>query len=57
MSDTTPHANILARFDRPSESVTRKNTEHAPWHDDDRRNVNDRSQHRRYHGLFEDMMN
>ena len=57
MSDTKTHANIFARFDRPSESVTRKNTEHAPWHDDDRRNVNDKSQHRRYHGLFEDMMN
>ena len=57
MSDTKTYATVLAQFDRPSESQTRKNTEHAPWHDDDRRNVNDRSQHRRYHGLFEDMMN
>jgi hypothetical protein len=57
MSDTKTYATVLARFDRPSESQIRKNTEHAPWHDDDRHNVNDKSQHRRYHSLFEDMMN
>lgn len=57
MSDAKKHTTVLARFDRPSESLARKNTEHAPWHDDDRRNVNDKAQHRRYHGLFEDLMN
>lgn len=44
------------RFDRPSENHSTKNTEHAPWHDDNRY-ANDTSQHRRYHSLFEDLMN
>ncbi|MEP3636139.1 MAG: hypothetical protein ABJM43_00115 [Paracoccaceae bacterium] len=57
MSDTKTYATDLARFDRPSENQTLINTENAPWHDDCRRNVNDKSQHRRYHSLFEDMMN
>ena len=57
MSDTKAYTAVLARFDRPSESLAHKNTEDAPWHDDSARIVNDKSQHRRYHGLFEDLMN
>ena len=44
-------------FDRPSETMVTKNTKHAPWHDDAGRDNHDKSQHRRYHGLFEDLMN
>jgi hypothetical protein len=32
------------KFDRPSENLATKNTQQAPWHNDDGPNVNDRSQ-------------
>lgn len=57
MSDTKPDLTRINRFDRPSESIATKNIQHAPWHDDEGRHANDKSQHRRYHSLFEDLMN
>ena len=56
MPDIKADAIVFARFDCPSETLVRKNTEHAPWHEDGR-HANDKSQHGRYHGLFEDLMN
>ncbi|MEP0963359.1 MAG: hypothetical protein ABJQ70_14215 [Roseobacter sp.] len=57
MSDTKKDHAVIHRFDRPSETIVTKNTEHAPWHDVDDRHNNDKSHHRRYHSLFEDLMN
>jgi hypothetical protein len=57
MSDPKTDAIRIKRFDRPSETLAMKNTLHAPWLEDDTRNANDKSQHRRYHSLYEDMMN
>jgi len=43
-------------LDRPSENIATKNPRHAPWYDDSH-NAKDKAQHRRHHGLFEDLMN
>jgi hypothetical protein len=56
MSDTENGSVRTNRFDRPSENHATKNTEHAPWHKEGR-HATDQSQHRRYHGLFVDLMN
>jgi hypothetical protein len=57
MSHAKKDQTVIHRFDRPSETMATKNTEHAPWHDDDGCHNNDKSQHRCYHSLFEDLMN
>jgi hypothetical protein len=57
MSDTKKHHTPADKFDRPSENLASKNIEHAPWHDEDGRAGRDMSKHRRYHSLFEDLMN
>lgn len=57
MSDTKNDPIRSGKFDRPSENLVTKNTRDAPWHDDDCGNANDKSQHRRHHSLFEDLMN
>lgn len=57
MSHAKKDQTVIHRFDRPSETMATKNTEHAPWHDDDGCHNNDKSQHRRYHSMFEDLMN
>lgn len=57
MPDTKTAATAHARVDRPSETLALINIEHTPWHEEDNSNRTDRSQHRRYRGLFEDIMN
>jgi len=57
MSDKKKEHTPSNRFDRLAENLAAKNTEHAPWHDDDGRHAQVQSQHRRYHSLFEDLMN
>lgn len=57
MSHAKKDDTVTHRFDRPSATIVTKNTEHAPWHNSDGRQNTDKSQHRRYHSLFEDLMN
>lgn len=57
MTDTKTSDAYVNRFDRPAKNLASKNTGHAPWHDDDDQNAQVKSQHRRYHSLFEDLMN
>lgn len=57
MSDHAVTTNSLERFDRPCEHMATKDATHAPWAADASRGQKDRAGHRRYHGLYEDMMN
>lgn len=56
MKDTS-----TSRYDRPCEHLARNWGEQAPWETDGKRgNLNlaeDRAEHRRYHSLFEDLLN
>lgn len=57
MADPKDNPTVHQKLDRPSENLATKDTAHAPWHDDLSRNSRDTSKHRRYHSLFEDLMN
>ncbi|SEM75304.1 hypothetical protein [Palleronia pelagia] len=50
-----------ARLDRPSESIDNNRLQQTPWSVTDQRGAlylgRDGAQHRRFHGLFEDMLN
>ena len=61
MSKSTENTNDARRLDRPSETATFTRVNHGPWDTTDRRGAlnlaRDGSQHRRFHSLFEDMLN
>ncbi|WP_224826710.1 hypothetical protein [Cognatishimia sp. MH4019] len=52
---------LAARLDRPSETAAANKLKDAPWETDRQRGAlnleRDGSQHRKYHSLFEDMLN
>ncbi|WP_342069670.1 hypothetical protein [Yoonia algicola] len=57
MSNHLKTTGRIERFDRPCEHLVVKDAAHAPWTVDASRGDNDKAAHRRYHGLFEDLMN
>ncbi|WP_420863215.1 hypothetical protein [Algirhabdus cladophorae] len=57
MSDTKKEHTSHNKFDRPAENLATIDKEHAPWLDDASGHAQVKSQHRRYHSLFEDLMN
>jgi hypothetical protein len=57
MSDNPKATGRIDRFDRPCEHMAIKDAAHAPWTSDAPRGDNDKAGHRRYQGLFEDLMN
>lgn len=57
MTERKTDASPAPIYDRPSEHIVSKNTQHAPWHDNVDHAAKDKSQHRRYHSLFEDLLN
>ncbi|KIN73313.1 hypothetical protein [Sulfitobacter guttiformis] len=57
MSGTKINFTDVNKLDRPSENLATIDTNNAPWYDGKGRHANDKAQHRRYHGLFEDLMN
>ncbi len=58
---TKPVSKLASRLDRPSETVVANTVKDAPWETDRQRGAlnleRDGSQHRKYHSLFEDMLN
>jgi hypothetical protein len=57
MSDHSLTSYRLEQFDRPCEHMASKDATHAPWTSDTNRGDKDKAGHRRYHGLYEDLMN
>lgn len=57
MSDQPKATNRLEQFDQPCAHLATLDATHAPWAADANRGKKDRAGHRRYHGLYEDMMN